>query len=70
MENTSWKDTNGYGCAEYAINKWCENGGKGSAWEHNWKWETDANGLDARSVCCICGRNKKSGTSLSNLQIL
>ena len=69
MENTSWK-TPKYGltCADYAKNKWCENGGKGSAWNENWPWDTDSFGLDARSVCCICGRNTKSGKSLCNLK--
>ena len=68
VENTSWKTTTGYRCADYAKNKWCENGGKGSAWNENWPWDTDSFGLDARSVCCICGRNTKSGKSLCNLK--
>ena len=58
IENTNWQTTTGYKCADYAINKWCENGEIGSAWDPNWGWSTDANGLDAQSACCICGRNK------------
>ena len=69
-ENTSWKTTNGYGCIDYAINKWCENGGVGSAWQESWKWATDSNGLDARSVCCTCGGSEKSGKAFDNLKIL
>ena len=42
-------------CADYAANKWCENGGIGSGWGHNWSWMIGSNGLDARSVCCVCG---------------
>ena len=61
---------NGYTCADYAKNKWCENGGKGSAWQENWLWITGSNGLDARSACCICGGNEKSGISLDNFKIL
>ena len=70
VENTSWKTTTGFGCADYAKNKWCENGGLGSAWQRSWNWDTDSDGLDARSVCCICGRNKTPGKSFCNLKIL
>ena len=70
VENTSWETTNGFTCADYATNKWCENGGKGSAWQENWNWATDSNGLDARSVCCICGANTESGKSFGYLKIL
>ena len=70
VENTSWQTTTGYRCADYAKNKWCENGGKGSAWKTHWNWKTDSFGLDARSVCCICGGNGKSGKSYYNLKIL
>ena len=70
MENTNWKTTNGYSCADYVTNKWCENGGIGSAWRENWNWATDSNGFDARTVCCICGGNEKLGKPVGNLIIL
>ena len=56
-EDTHWKTKSGYKCADYAKNRWCENGTKGSAWQDSWKWAQDSSGLDARSVCCNCENN-------------
>ena len=55
-ENTEWETvTGGYKCSDYAANRWCENGGIGTEWTPTWNWLTGPNGLDARSVCCVCG---------------
>ena len=55
-ENTEWETVTGnFKCSDYAANRWCENGGIGSAWNPSWNWLTGSNGLDARSACCICG---------------
>ena len=55
-ENSDWATVVGnYKCSDYASNRWCENGGIGSAWNPDWNWLTGPNDLDARSVCCVCG---------------
>jgi len=60
-ENLTWetkKEVNwkrGWKCNDYISNQWCENGGIGSAWNSDWSWMQDADGLDARDVCCACG---------------
>jgi len=62
-ENWTWeseKEANwkrGWICNDYSsiMNQWCENGGIGSGWNSDWSWTQDANGLDARDVCCACG---------------
>ena len=46
---------------DYAVNKWCENGGIGSKWDSSWDWKVGTNGLDARSACCVCGGHGVKG---------
>ena len=55
LENTHWQADNELTCYEFAKNKWCENGGVGSAWNHSWTWDKNSEGLDARDACLICG---------------
>ena len=59
-ENTVWKTVDGnsgkgWTCNDYTSNKWCENGGAGNSLIPAWSWELDANGKDARDICCECG---------------
>ena len=55
LENIHWQADSGLTCFEFAENKWCENGGVGSAWNDSWTWEKDSEGLDARKACLTCG---------------
>ena len=54
-ENTHWQADSGLTCFEFAENKWCKNGGVGSAWNDSWTWDKDSEGLDARDACLVCG---------------
>ena len=60
IEQSSWYTVVGnYKCVDYLRNKWCENGGVGSAWNPTWQWNLGNNGEDARTMCCECGGGQK-----------
>ena len=60
IEDINWSTIVGdYKCLDYVSNKWCENGGVGSAWVSTWTWQIGENGEDARAMCCDCGGGQR-----------
>ena len=66
IENASWRtlwNNAGWSCADYAANKWCENGGVGSAWDSSWEMSEGPDARTAKQVCCVCGGDGLPGNT-------